>query len=64
MLKHAPRKCVTNAALKGGSFVNNRDLCAGDADCPVFYIQERPDFTLNAPSFLQVAPRIWREVAP
>lgn len=55
---------VVNAGLNGGSFINNRDRCADDASCPVFYIEERPDFTLNAPSFLQVAPRIWREVAP
>ncbi len=55
---------VINAGLNGGSFVNNRDRCSDDANCPVFFIQERPDFTLNAPTFLQIAPRIWREVAP
>lgn len=56
---------VVNAALGGGEFENTqRDLCEGDLICPVFYIQERPDFTLNAPAFLQTAPRIWQEVAP
>lgn len=56
---------VVNAELKGGSFNNTeRDLCAGNLSCPVFYIEERPDFTLNAPTFLQAAPRIWQEVAP
>ena len=40
---------VVNAALGGGSFDNTqRDLCDKDLTCPVFYIQERPDFTLNA----------------
>jgi len=55
---------VVNAELQGGSFLNQRDLCAGNLTCPVFYITERPDFTLNAPPFLQAAPRIWQEVAP
>ncbi len=56
---------VVNAALQGGNFdYSQRSLCAGNLTCPVFYITERPDFTLNAPSFLQVAPRIWQEVAP
>lgn len=55
---------VVNAALGDGVFDNQRDLCADDATCPVFYIQERPDFTLNAPTFLQIAPRIYQEVAP
>lgn len=56
---------VVNAELKGGSFNNTeRDLCIGNLSCPVFYITERPDFTLNSPTFLQVAPRIWQEIAP
>lgn len=55
---------VVNAAKGGGVFDNQRDLCQGDLTCPAFYIQERPDFTLNAPAFLQIAPRIYQEVAP
>lgn len=55
---------VVNAALSGGSFVNERDLCAGDNQCPVFSIQERPDFVLNAPNFLETVRRVWQEVAP
>ncbi|MBI3984482.1 MAG: hypothetical protein HY344_00875 [Candidatus Levybacteria bacterium] len=51
-------------ALGGGIFDNQRDLCAGNLACPVFYIKERPDFILNAPRFLQAAPRLWQEVAP
>lgn len=55
---------VVNASLQGGSFVNNRTLCAGDTSCPVFYVKERPDFVLNAPLFLQSTRRVWQEVAP
>ena len=55
---------VINASLKGGSFVNNRDLCNGNLQCPVFHVKERPDFTLNAPRFLQTSKRIYQELAP
>ena len=55
---------IVNATLTGGDFVyNQRSLCQ-NAFCPVFYIQERPDFTLNAPRFLKNAPRVYKEVAP
>lgn len=55
---------VVNAALKGGSFVNQRDLCAGNSECPAFMIVERPDFVLNSPEFLKSPRRIWQEIAP
>lgn len=55
---------VVNASLTGGSFVNQRDLCAGDLQCPVFMVTERPDFVLNSPEFLKSARRVWREIAP
>lgn len=55
---------VVNASLTGGSFVNQRDLCAGDLQCPVFMVIERPDFVLNSPEFLKSARRVWREIAP
>lgn len=55
---------VVNASLLGGSFYNLRDLCSGNSNCPVFYIKERPDFSLNAPRFIKNAPRIYKEVAP
>ena len=55
---------VVNASLQGGSFYNLRDLCSGNSSCPVFYIKERPDFSLNAPRFIKNAPRVYREVAP
>jgi hypothetical protein len=55
---------ITNAALSGGTFVNNRDLCENDAFCPVFTVQTRPDFILNAPSFIKRVNYTWQEVAP
>lgn len=55
---------VVNASLTGGSFVNQRDLCAGDLQCPVFMVIERPDFVLNSPEFLKSGRRVWREIAP
>jgi hypothetical protein len=55
---------VINAGLSGGSLINQRDLCGGNNQCPVFSIAERPDFILNAPSFLLNIRRIWQEIAP
>ncbi|HYM65435.1 MAG TPA: hypothetical protein VES68_03050 [Candidatus Sulfotelmatobacter sp.] len=55
---------VVNASLTGGSFNNQRDLCAGDLQCPAFMIKERPDFILYAPDFFKTTRRVWREVAP
>jgi hypothetical protein len=55
---------ITNAALNGGTFVNARDLCENDAYCPVFTIQTRPDFILNAPNFIKKTNSTWQELAP
>jgi len=55
---------IVNASLEGGSFYNQRDLCSQNSNCPVFYIKERPDFSLNAPRFIKNAPRVYKEVAP
>jgi hypothetical protein len=55
---------VVNASLAGGTFVNQRDLCAGNYQCPAFMVIERPDFVLNSPEFLKSARRVWREIAP
>lgn len=55
---------ITNAALAGGNFVNQRDLCANNAYCPVFTVQSRPDFILNAPAFIKRANYTWQEAAP
>nr|MBI5455696.1 hypothetical protein [Candidatus Levybacteria bacterium] len=55
---------VVNAALNGGSLSNQRDLCQGDLNCPVFSVTERPDFVLNSPAFLKTSRRIWQEIAP
>lgn len=55
---------VANAALSGGDFINQRDLCAGNNQYPAVYIVERPDMILNAPAFIKHSNYIWREVAP
>lgn len=55
---------IVNAALGGGSVQNQRDLCANNLYCPVFSIQSRPDFILNAPNFIKKANYTWQEAAP
>jgi len=55
---------VVNAAKTGGSFQYLRDLCGGNASCPVFSIQERVDFILNAPELIKRQNIIYREEAP
>ncbi|MEX2013726.1 MAG: hypothetical protein WD896_00005, partial [Parcubacteria group bacterium] len=52
---------VVNAALGGGTFQNNRNLCAGNASCPAFAVKERADFVLNAPEFIKHPSYIWQE---
>lgn len=47
-----------------GEFINNRDLCEGNALCPVFFIIGRPDFILNLPTLMRYSNYIWQEVAP
>lgn len=54
---------VTNASQTNGGFVNNRDLCTGNANFPSFTIRERPDFILNAPPYLKAPNIIYQEVA-
>jgi len=54
---------VVNANGAGGSFQVKRDMCENDI-CPTFSIQVRPDFVLNAPSYLMHVTRIWQEIAP
>jgi hypothetical protein len=56
---------VVNAdTSNNGGFYYNRDMCADDLRCPVFTITERPDFWLNAPTFMMFPRRLWQEVAP
>lgn len=55
---------VVNAGGTGGGFTNTRDLCEGNLECPAFYVKERPDFVLNAPSLLRYVNYKWREIAP
>lgn len=55
---------VVNAALGGGSFTNQRDLCLGNLQCPAFMVTERPDFILNTPDFFKTTRRVWQEIAP
>ncbi len=55
---------ATQANFVNGGFVNERDLCATDLQCPAFSIIERPDFIINAPDFFKTTRRVWREIAP
>lgn len=55
---------VANAGRFGGTFVNNRTLCAGNASNPTVSFVERPDFMLNYPSMTQQMPRYYQDVAP
>ena len=54
---------IANAGLTGGTFVNRRDLCAGNY-CPVFTLTNRTDFILNSPSFIRKNNYTWQETAP
>lgn len=55
---------VVNAALKGGSFINQRDLCNSNQSYPSVSFSERADFLVNAPRLIQQRRITWREVAP
>lgn len=56
---------VVNADLSGGgSFMNNRDICGDDINCPAYSLIERPDFILNSPEFIKHPNFLWQEVAP
>jgi len=56
---------VVNADGKsGGTFTNNRTLCAGNANNPVFTIKERPDMILNAPNSYKITNFLYTEIAP
>lgn len=55
---------ITNAARTGGSFQNNRDLCANDATYPTVSFTQRMDLLLNTPTFLQQQESLTTEVAP
>jgi len=55
---------IVNANGGGGNFINQRDLCGDNPQYPAFSIQARPDFILNAPSFLMKQNTIFREDAP
>lgn len=54
---------IANAALLGGSLINNRDLCAGNV-CPSISVTSRLDMILNLPAILKAPNYIWKEVAP
>ena len=54
---------VANAALLGGTFQYQRDLCGGDTN-PTVYISPRLDMILNAPDFIKHTTLTWQEVAP
>jgi hypothetical protein len=55
---------VTGAGGTGGAFINRRDLCEGDATCPVFFVSGRPDFILNLPTLIRYTNYTWQEVSP
>jgi hypothetical protein len=55
---------VTGAGGEGGAFINRRDLCDGNASCPVFFVAGRPDFILNLPTLIRYTNFTWQEVAP
>ena len=55
---------ITNAALSGGSFQNQRNLCGGNAQCPAFSVKERADFIINSPDFLKQPNFTYQEIAP
>ena len=55
---------VANAALLGGSFVNDRNLGPLNSTTPSVRFVERPDFIVNYPEFVKQGTRIWQEVAP
>jgi hypothetical protein len=55
---------VANAGRSNGTFVNNRDLCAGNSSNHSVSFIERPDFMLNYPHFVKQNIRVWQEVAP
>lgn len=53
-----------NASGNGGSLINQRDLCGDNPRYPSLIIQARPDFILNAPTFIMKQNNYFREVAP
>lgn len=55
---------ITNAALAGGFFTNQRDLCANDIYYPTIYFTERLDMVLNTPDFLKQPNFTYQEIAP
>lgn len=55
---------VVNAAYLGGSFQNNRNLCAMNASCPAVSFSQNPYFLLNAPALIKYATSLLLEVAP
>ena len=55
---------VVNAGLTSGTFTNQRDLCAGDLQCPSIYVGGRPDLIINSPQFLWNTNKVWQEVNP
>jgi len=57
-------QAVVNAGRQGGSFINRRNLCAGNNVNPSVLFEERPDFILNYPSLTKQNRRVWQEIAP
>lgn len=61
---HIQGIAIANAARRGGSFKQNRDLCGGNLQYPAVLLRERMDMVLNLPDYVRSANFSWREVAP
>lgn len=55
---------IVNAARRGGSFINERTLCADNSICPAVSVKIRPDFVIFAPESIKRSSTVYQEVAP
>lgn len=55
---------ITNAALGGGIFQNDRDLCGGDSSYPTISFIQRLDFLFSLPTFIRTRNSYSWEAAP
>lgn len=55
---------IVNAGRTGGTFDNQRSLCASNAQYPTVSFIERPDFMLSYPSITTQNTRSWKNEAP
>jgi hypothetical protein len=60
---------IANAARpfatgESGDVINNRTLCASNAQYPVLYVQPRLNFIVNLTDLYTTSTNLWNEVAP